>query len=63
MRFLVVTTIASTVIVSSVIACGDIIGIGDPIPDYDWRDLQSGERIRLAELRGEVVVLAYFATF
>lgn len=39
------------------------IGVGDAIPDYEWFDVTTNDPVFLADLRGQVVVLAYFATF
>lgn len=38
------------------------VGIGDPAPDFELEDLD-GTLHRSADLRGNVVLLAYFATF
>jgi hypothetical protein len=38
-------------------------GVGDAFPDFDYTGLNDGERHGLAEHAGEVVLLAYFATF
>lgn len=39
------------------------VGPGDPLPDYAWVDIESGETISTASLAGSVAVLSYFATF
>lgn len=38
-------------------------GPGDPLPDFSWTDIETGETISTASLRGSVAVLSYFATF
>jgi hypothetical protein len=40
----------------------DSVGVGDAAPDFDLASM-SGKRVRMAELRGSVVLLSYFATF
>lgn len=39
------------------------IGVGERFPDFDYRGLNDGERHALGDLCGQVVLLAYFATF
>lgn len=38
------------------------VGVGDPVPDFDLRDL-AGSQYSASSLEGNVAVLAYFATF
>jgi len=39
------------------------LGVGDPIGDYQWVNLQDDGAIGTKALRGNVLVLSYFATF
>jgi hypothetical protein len=44
---------------------GNTIGLsaGDPIPNWSWVDIQSGQPISTSGLLGNVILLSYFATF
>jgi peroxiredoxin len=47
------------------VACvepGDVVSEGRPVPDYGAADLE-GQQVRLADLRGEVVLLNVWATW
>ena len=39
------------------------LAVGAPIPSWSWTNLQDGEPISTAALRGQVILLSYFATF